>query len=435
MAFPSACLRCCLLSPLVVCSVAAQRAERPRLDRQTGAIEVDFDRMTPGKPPTGMTAAQTGSGQPGVWIVTEDPTSRGGGCVLSQTDASDVRRRFPLCLYDGLAVTDVSVSVRFKTMTGDTDRAAGLCVRYVDQDNYYCCRVNSLEDNYRFYRVVDGRRMEIAGKNHVPIVEHEWQSMRLDAKGNHFRMWLNGAFVFETDDDTFQEPGQVGLWLKADSVTSFDDLRISPPGSRRWSGFLGEQPGTRPRGFVARSTGGTPVPWRLIANAGAVAGGVAVTPDPRQAGDGSRRGGSVLLDERTIAKDVSVFTRFKVATTGGGKHVAGLVAHYVDETEHYYLRINPEECNLRLYRVSRGKRALVGERHHTTHDEHAWHTARLTVTGSRLEVLIDGQLQFVAHDTTPPSAGRAGVWATPGSGTLFDEIGVEAFDGPYPAGG
>lgn len=393
----------------------------------TGTVTIDFDHMPAGKPPAGMTVTQTGSGPLGVWTVSEDPSSTDGGRVVTQTDATGTGHRFPLCIYDGFSAKDVSVSVDFKTMTGDTDRAAGLCVRYLDKDNYYCCRANSLEDNYRFYRIVDGRRFEIGGVNHVPILEGIWQSMRLDARGSHFRMWLNGALAFEVDDDTFSGPGKVGLWLKGDSVTSFDDLRISPPGSRHESTFEGKQPGAEPQGFVVRATRGDPVPWRIVAAAGAKTGGMAVTPDAQDPSAG-RRGGSALLDEATVAKDVSVFTRFKVATTGRGMHLAGLVARFVDANDYYYVRINPEECNLRLYHMRNGQRKLVGERHHTKHDEHKWHTAQLTVIGSRFEVLIDGKLQFAAHDPEPPSAGRAGVWAASGGRTLFDEIAVEAWN-------
>jgi len=407
---------------------AGLQARGGLVDRPTGTVLVDFDQMATGKPPAGMTVAQTGSGAMGVWTVAKDPTSRGGGRVVTQTDTTGSGRRFPLCLHDGPAFRDASVSVCFKTMTGDTDRAAGICVRYIDQDNYYCCRVNSLEDNYRFYKVVDGRRMELGGVNHLPILENTWQSMRLDVKGDHFRMWMNGALIFEVDDGTFPGPGKVGLWLKGDSVTSFDDLTISPPGSRHASDFENERPGAEPRGFMTRSDGDDKVSWRIVPTAGAAKGGLAVTPEATQHEGARRRGGCVLLDGANVARNVSVFTRFKVATTGPGMHLAGLVARYQDANHHYHLRINPEECNLRLYRVSNGKRTLVGERHHTRHDEHVWHTAQLTATGTRFSVLIDGEVQFVTHDDGLPAAGRAGVWAAPGGNTLYDEIVVEAFD-------
>lgn len=37
----------------------------------------------------------------------------------------------------------------------------------------------------------------------------------------------DGDVVIESDDDTFPDAGKVGLWLKADSVSSFDDLQVT----------------------------------------------------------------------------------------------------------------------------------------------------------------------------------------------------------------
>ncbi|MCB9886692.1 MAG: extracellular solute-binding protein [Planctomycetes bacterium] len=390
--------------------------------RANGTVVVDFDTMRAGQPPTGMSIGQTGDGQRGVWTVTDDPTSHGAGRVVTQTDASDLGHRFPLCIYDGLQAADISVRVNFKTMVGDSDRAAGLLVRYQDDDNYYCCRVNSLEDNYRFYKVEGGRRIELGGVDRCLIQEDVWQSMRLDANGNHFSIWLNGALVFEVDDPTFTRPGKVGLWLKGDSITSFDDLTISPPGKVRASDFEGDALGAAPPQLTAVSGDDAAIAWRVVDAAGH-GGGRAVTPDPST----SRRATTMLLDEAR-SSDVSVATRFKVATTGPGMHLAGIVVRHRDEREHYYLRINLEECNLRLYRVREGRRQLIGERHHLRCDDHLWHSARVTAVGSRFEVLLDGELQFAAIEPGPAVAGRAGIWASPGGGTLYDELSITRFE-------
>jgi hypothetical protein len=37
--------------------------------------------------------------------------------------------------------------------------------------------------------------------------------------------WDNQT-VIDTRDKTFREPGKIGLWTKADSVTYFDDLSV-----------------------------------------------------------------------------------------------------------------------------------------------------------------------------------------------------------------
>ncbi|MBK8974773.1 MAG: extracellular solute-binding protein [Planctomycetes bacterium] len=391
-------------------------------------LRIDFDDMAVDEAPTGMTVAQTRDGPMCAWKVTADPTAPSGGNVLTQVDtSSEIGGRFPMCLVDGYEARDVSVGVCFKTMTGEIDRAAGLVVRYLDRDNYYCCRVNSLEDNYRFYRVVEGRRIEIAGVNHVPIMENVWQSMRMEARGDRFRLWLNGALMFEARDATFAGPGRVGLWLKGDSVTSFDDLVVSGPGEHFSADFEGDVEGSAPRDMTHAGVEGLDVPWRVVAAGDGAAGRLAVTPgDVSDANAG--RAGSFLLAALPAATDVAVSARFKVGTTGTGNHLASLVVRYRGPDDYVNLRINPEECNLRLYRVRDGRRTLIGERHHTRYDEHCWHDATLSVVGARYEVIVDGELQFSCSDPESVTDGRAGVWAAPGDGTRYDAVTVQTFD-------
>ena len=54
----------------------------------------------------------------------------------------------------------------------------------------------------------------------------------MEARGTHFRVFLNGRRLFEADDITFKDAGKVGLWTKADSVTYFDDLRVKTDATR-----------------------------------------------------------------------------------------------------------------------------------------------------------------------------------------------------------
>jgi hypothetical protein len=44
--------------------------------------------------------------------------------------------------------------------------------------------------------------------------------------GNRIVCRLDGRELLEVEDDTFGEPGRVGLWTKADAVTSFDALAV-----------------------------------------------------------------------------------------------------------------------------------------------------------------------------------------------------------------
>jgi len=50
---------------------------------------------------------------------------------------------------------------------------------------------------------------------------------RLEVVGDTLRGFLNGQLVVEASDSTFRA-GRVGLWTKADSVTCFDDVVLTP---------------------------------------------------------------------------------------------------------------------------------------------------------------------------------------------------------------
>ena len=48
----------------------------------------------------------------------------------------------------------------------------------------------------------------------------------MEVEGNRCRGYLNGQLVVEATDDAFAAGG-MGLWTKADSVTCFDDFRVT----------------------------------------------------------------------------------------------------------------------------------------------------------------------------------------------------------------
>ena len=55
-----------------------------------------------------------------------------------------------------------------KPISGKEDQGGGLIWRVKDKDDYYICRANPLEGNFRVYCVEEGRRRQL-GK---PIVDH-----------------------------------------------------------------------------------------------------------------------------------------------------------------------------------------------------------------------------------------------------------------------
>jgi hypothetical protein len=55
----------------------------------------------------------------------------------------------------------------------------------------------------------------------------EWHTLRVAAHGDSLLGWLNSRLLINHRDARFTT-GRIGLWTKADSVTAFDSLAITP---------------------------------------------------------------------------------------------------------------------------------------------------------------------------------------------------------------
>ena len=184
-----------------------------------GAPEtVNFDTGEAGKPPSGWTATQTGTGH-AKWEVTPDATAPSKPNVLKQSGQAT----YPVCLKDDTNLKDGFVEVKFKAISGKEDQAAGLVWRAKDANNYYVARANALESNVTIYHTIGGRRTE-KKRARMPVATNQWHMLRVEFQGNHFVVRLNGTEALTWDDETFKDAGKVGVWTKADSVTLFDDF-------------------------------------------------------------------------------------------------------------------------------------------------------------------------------------------------------------------
>jgi hypothetical protein len=171
-----------------------------------------------------FTLWRTGEGDTGEWILLTDPTAAGGRAI-AQVSKDRTDYRFPLAVYKPYSGRDVEVSVRFKPVAGTVDKAGGVAVRLSTPDDYYVARANALEDNVRFYRVVKGRREQLAGGN-LKVSADEWHTLALRAEGDRFTVSFDGEALISAQDGTFSNAGKVALWTKADSVTYFDTISI-----------------------------------------------------------------------------------------------------------------------------------------------------------------------------------------------------------------
>jgi hypothetical protein len=187
---------------------------------------ITFDSAAVGRLPNDFTTTLTGGGGPISWVVREDTTAPNTKRVLVQESSDDTSYRFPLCVYEKLAIRDVAVQTGFKAISGKVDQAAGLVLRY-SLENYYIARANSLEDNIDLFKTVQGKRSKIQEAS-IKITSGQWHTLRFEAKGTRLKVVFDGKVVIEKDDSTFCQPGKVGFWTKADSVSAFAHLIVEP---------------------------------------------------------------------------------------------------------------------------------------------------------------------------------------------------------------
>lgn len=193
-------------------------AEEPK------AFNADFEDASAGGVPKGWTVTKTGTGEGSAWKGVEDKTAPKGAKVLAQV-AESPNAVFNLCVADDAVFKDVEVAVAFRAVKGKKDQGGGVVWRYKDANNYYVARFNPLEDNYRLYKVVDGKRLQLATKEELEAPAGEWHTLTVRMKGDKIVCLLDGKKHLEVKDDAFAKAGKVGLWTKADAQTYFDDFQ------------------------------------------------------------------------------------------------------------------------------------------------------------------------------------------------------------------
>ncbi|HWB07738.1 MAG TPA: hypothetical protein VG826_00740 [Pirellulales bacterium] len=192
-----------------------------------------FDDGIPGQMPQGFHE------EVGRWRVADYDAQK----VFFQS-AENPDDTFNVVLIDGFEMLDVDLTVRFKAVSGVNDRGGGLVWRAKDKRNYYICRYNPLENNFRLYHVVGGKRTLL---DSVDIKHTEgWHTIRVTMRGDRIDCYYDGKRYLDADDTMLPDAGRIGLWSKSDARTYFDDLTATgqfvdrpesdgPPATREFS--------------------------------------------------------------------------------------------------------------------------------------------------------------------------------------------------------
>ena len=205
--------------------LTAPTAARGTVERFT------FDDLPVGVAPAGFRCAAPGpnDAKPARWEVQSIADAPSPTKVLVQADGDDTNGRFPVALVEHVHLADVAVAVQARAVSGARDRSFGVVVRAVDERNYYVARANTSTwgENVRLYKVVDGKRSEL-DEWEGSVTPGVWHQLEVVAQGQTFTISLDGKSILQVKDTTFSAPGMAGVWTKAESISQFDDLSITP---------------------------------------------------------------------------------------------------------------------------------------------------------------------------------------------------------------
>ena len=210
----------------VVCTILALCSVPPMAQENRTQV-FDFEKTAVNTVPAGFQTGMTGDWKATEWAV----KAISGNQVMAHTGYwnEDPDGVFPLCWVKKSKARDLTLSVRLFAVSPPSDLpgaihdGAGIVVRLINPDNYYLLRAVPHESRVRLYKVVNGRRFTLAGKN-LEVQTDRWHVLGLKVSGSRFTAYLNGNRLFRHRDITFKNAGAFGLWSKPNNVTYFDDL-------------------------------------------------------------------------------------------------------------------------------------------------------------------------------------------------------------------
>jgi hypothetical protein len=239
-------------------------------------IKVDLSKETVGRPPTTFTPhvgtwviAQDGAdkvimvdGRP--WVGSKDnPTkllieSARKLYGTSNEELMDNAKQFayyPVAVLKSVpSFSNGTISVKFKTISGDADRASGILFNVKPNGDWLALRYNDTEHNVALWEFHNGIRRRVAGTREGMFMldRAAWHELKITVDGAAFKSYVDdtvaveytlgsepgpgrggaapNADLFPANNPVLRPPvsGQIGLWAKTDSTSYFKDYVVSP---------------------------------------------------------------------------------------------------------------------------------------------------------------------------------------------------------------
>jgi hypothetical protein len=150
--------------------------------------------------------------------------------------------------------TNGTISVKFKTIAGEADRASGILFNVKPNGDWLAVRYNDTENNVALWEFHNGmrRNMKFNRTKKFMLDRAAWHELKLTVQDADLKTWLDGDLALEytlgsepgpgrngappnpdlipANNPVLRPPvaGKVGLWAKTDSTSYFKDYVVSP---------------------------------------------------------------------------------------------------------------------------------------------------------------------------------------------------------------
>jgi hypothetical protein len=158
----------------------------------------------------------------------------GGEWKVEGDELIQTRETTATLFFGDKAWTDYDVSFESITLRGS--EGCKLSFRVEDQVNYYCfAEGTNAGKTIESACVIAGQWRRVFPPLPRRFVPNRWSRMKVEARGNRFRCFVDGDQVFEFQDDSFPR-GQIalGTW---DSSVRWRNIKVTAPDSKvLWEG-------------------------------------------------------------------------------------------------------------------------------------------------------------------------------------------------------
>jgi len=161
---------------------------------------------------------------------------------------------FPVAVLKGVdGFSSGTISMKFKTVAGDSDRCSGILFNVKPNGDWLAVRYNDTENNIALWEFHNGMRRPVKfGPPRMWMLDRAaWHELKMTVDGTDFKAWVDGKLALEhtigsqpgpgrngapPNPDLYPEnnpvlrpplAGKVGLWSKTDSTSYFKDYVVT----------------------------------------------------------------------------------------------------------------------------------------------------------------------------------------------------------------